>query len=324
SSLSAYDRTNFKEDPAGVIGSKGGKSLRYVSAINPFTGLSDWPGWFDGINPTATPPRPPLEEPHYLEIDLGSVRALDEMYIFQHQYGGAIHWDAALKDIYIEYKLNVGDDWTQLGGQAYRIHNWVVSDGVHPVEAPPANQLDTHDPFTFPTGTQAQFVRIVAAGPIGDADPTTTALQGNWGSTDYWGCADIALYEPAPVLSVDPNTLEFGYVPAGTTPKRTFTIGNTGTKVLTVASIDFEGSSAYTISGSISFTVEAGATRTVEVTYAPTVEGQDDWGTRIVVTHNASGAFYYLTAYGTAVAPATPSNPDSDIGAYEARELRGR
>jgi len=329
SALSAYDRANFKEDPACVVGSKNGKSLRYAWAINPITGLGDWPGWLDAIAPGQTG-RPPLEAPHWLEFDLGGVRTLDEMHIFQHQQGVADNWNAALKDIYIEYKQNIGDAWTRLGNKAWRIHNWYISDGAHPVEAPPANQINTHAPFEFPAATQAQFVRIVAAGPIGDADPTTTALQGNWGSTSYWGCAEIALYEPAPEISVDVDALNFGYVPAGTVLTKSFVIANVGKKTLHVNSIDIEGSSAYALSGSVSFTLDPGASRTVELTYTPASEGEDGAGTlatrsaRIVITHDASGTFLHIALNGSAVAPATPSNPDSDIGAYEAREFMGR
>jgi len=217
---------------------------------------------------------------------------------------------------------NIGDAWTRLGNKAWRIHNWYISDGAHPVEAPPANQINTHAPFTFPTGAQARYVRIAAAGPVGDADPAQSGLYGNWGSVNYWGCADIALYEPAPEISVDVDTLNFGYVPAGAESTKSFIISNVGRKALNVDSIDVEGSSAYTVSGATSFTVDTGTSRTVEVTYAPTVQGQNDWGARIVVTHNASGVFYHLTTNGSAPqGPFTVLSPNGgeswDIGSTQ-------
>jgi len=307
---SAYDRTNFKEDPVGVVGSKGGKSLRNAWATQPLTGKWDWPGWLDGLYVSGWLPggyeRPPLEDPHWLEIDLGSPKTLDEMYIYNHQQGGADNFFAALKDIYIEYKLNVGDAWTRLGGQAYRVHSWyhTSTPAAHPVEAPPANQLNTHDPFKFPAATQAQFVRIVAAGPVGDADPNQVGLWGSWGRPEtpatpnyYWGCADIALYEPAPAISLSTTTLEYGAINTATTLDRTVTISNTGNGPMQVSDVIIEGTAVpYTVVGSKTFPVAAGASAPLTIRFAPTARG-DYSNVRVVIVNTAS-YFSFVTLNG--------------------------
>jgi hypothetical protein len=295
---SAYDRTKFKEDPARVIGSKGGKSLRTNWAINPLTGINDWPGWLDDIR--ASTSSPPLEAPHYLEIDLGSPRSLEMMHIFNHQQGAGDNWNAALKDIYVEYKRNAGDAWTRLGGAAYRIHNWYISDGAHPVEAPPANQINTHAPFAFPAATQAQFVRIEAAGPIGDNDPNQSGLFGNWGSVNYWGCADIALYEIAPEISLSTDTLDYGAIAAATTLDKTVTITNPGKATLQVTDVAIEGTGVpYSVVGSSAFSVAAGASQDLTIRFAPTARG-DYSNVRMVIVNTASYfSFVTLNGIGT-------------------------
>jgi len=276
----AYNRGNMMEVPAGVVGSKGGGQYRY----------GNWQGWLDNIGTG----QPPLEDPHWLEIELDSVRTLDEMHIFQHSQNASDNWQACLKDIYIEYKVNAGDAWTRLGNKAWRVHNWYISNGQFPQPAYAANELNTHAPFKFPAATQAQFVRIVAAGPIGDNDPNQSGLYGNWGSVNYWGCAEVALYQPAPGISLSATTLDFGGVAVGSTLNKVITITNPGNAALQVTGVTI--SAPYSVVGSSAFSVAAGANQPLTIRFAPTARG--DYSNAPAVIVNSAVYFSNVTLNG--------------------------
>ena len=294
----AYTRSNMMEAPSGVVGSKGAGQYRY----------GDNHGWLDAIAAI------PLETPHYLEIELDSVRTLDEMHIFQHAQNANSNWNACLKDITIEYKVNAGDAWTRLGNKAWRVHNWYISDGVFPQPSYAANVINTHAPFKFPAGAQARFVRIAAAGGIGDADPAQSGLFGNWGSINYWGCAEIALYEPAPALSLDATDIDFGAVATGMISDRSIVAANNGTAPLNVSSVAIQGTGLpYSVLGASSFSIPAGSSQAVTIRFAPTAAG-DYRGARALIESNAGGRFTYVRLDGVAVNPGAADLVPSPAG----------
>ena len=119
---------------------------------------------------------------------------------------------------------------------------------------------------------------------------TTLGLDND--GNDLYDAADPACTLAAPTINLNPSSLAFGSVNAGTTSAaQTSAIQNTGTAVLTVTAIALcAGTSAefgFTAPAT-PFTVAAGGSANLSVTYAPTGAGTDTGC--IAVTSNASNS----------------------------------
>lgn len=122
---------------------------------------------------------------------------------------------------------------------------------------------------------------------------------------------------PMPVADVNPLSLDFGTVTAGSSATRTFAVGNVGTAPLTVTIASGAGTSAEFSANPTSFTVAAGASTTVTATYAPTAVGLDV-GSFLVQSNDPAQPSIPVTLSGSGVAAPTPhltlSPPTLDLG----------
>ena len=118
----------------------------------------------------------------------------------------------------------------------------------------------------------------------------------------------IDVFGGAPIIGVDPSSLDFGSLFVGQTQDETFTVTNTGAAELVVSDISFDND-AYSADVT-SFNVAIGESQTVTVTYAPTSPG-DDNATATISSNDENGSAT-VTMTGTAEgAPEVAVSPGS-------------
>ncbi|MHB1023877.1 MAG: choice-of-anchor D domain-containing protein [Acidobacteriaceae bacterium] len=105
----------------------------------------------------------------------------------------------------------------------------------------------------------------------------------------------------SPILTINPTTLSFGTVTAGSTASKTITLSSTGTAAVQVNSVTVTGSE-FTVSGaSFPLTLNPGQQATLQITFKPSVSGSDT-GTIMVSSNSSTGATSQVSLSGNAVA----------------------
>lgn len=133
-------------------------------------------------------------------FDLGEVETLKEMVVWNNNSSAGTEVDRDVKDVIVNYKLNEGDSWTQLGTYTLNQSNFTVE--ADPV--PAANTIDFG-------GIDARYVQIDIQSTYGaayaalaevrfyrdfsPADPTDVAVNGITATSMNWSWTDNAAEE---------------------------------------------------------------------------------------------------------------------------------
>ncbi|MCW2768115.1 MAG: putative Ig proteinputative calcium-binding proteinFG-GAP repeat protein, partial [Nocardioides sp.] len=157
----------------------------------------------------------------------------------------------------------------------------------------------------YPTG--AHPLSVAVGDFNGDADPDLALANANAGSVSV-----LLGTTPVPVFSVSPTTKAYGTQVTGTTSSaQTFTVTNTGTADLAIATATLAGTDAAQFTkGSDTCTgqsVAPAATCTVQVSFAPGSVGAKAATLRF--TDDATGSPHDVTLSGTGTAPVFSVSP---------------
>ena len=139
-----------------------------------------------------------------------------------------------------------------------------------------------------PTGLQKSYVSELNGEPI-------VLYTGSNGRSLYFD--NKAWVPPAPIINVDPTSLNFGGVTVNTSSMMIFTIENTGTADLIVTNIT-SSDPAFTVNLT-NTTITPGNDQDVEVTFSPTLV--QPYNGNIDITHNAAGSPSSVTVTGNGI-----------------------
>lgn len=117
----------------------------------------------------------------------------------------------------------------------------------------------------------------------------------------------------APDIAVDPLEIAFDALEPGQSDSHAFSITNVGDALLTVESVQIEGTSAFTLDGETSFTLDAGATREMSVGFSPI--NVEDSARLHIVSDDADSPEIIIPVSGTALVPELMVSPNPlDLG----------
>jgi hypothetical protein len=169
----------------------------------------------------------------WVQYDLGSAHNLSEMWVWNYNESGTGKADQALKDVYIDTKVNATDAWTpltQAGGS--KVFTLARANGLDGLAA--TNQVGG-TPVNF-GGRSARYVQIRPAGDAG---------VGNYATTNYAGLSEVRFYEgTAPQLYISAGSVAFPATSINGEVKLPLTLGAfAGSGSLTVNSVTFQAGS---------------------------------------------------------------------------------
>lgn len=161
-----------------------------------------------------------------------------------------------------------------------------------------------------PGQSETITVSLDAAGlPDGMYEGAVTITSNDPATPSTEVAITIDVFGGAPIIGVDPASLDFGTLFVGQTQDATFTVSNTGAADLVVSDISFDDA-AYSADVT-SFTVAIGETQTVTVTYAPTEAG-DNNATATISSNDETNSSATVSMTGSAVgAPEIAVSPGS-------------
>ena len=155
---------------------------------------------------------------------------------------------------------------------------------------------------TFQTATEfcGECLGVLATGDFnGDGRPDTVNT----------GNPDVAVFlqqgpASAPIVSLNPTSINFGSQAVGTSSTSPITLSNTGNAVLAIDSISIVGTE-FTQTNSCSASLAAGSNCTINVTFSPTAAGAA--AASVSIADNAAGSPQTVSLTGTGQAAGAPA-----------------
>lgn len=114
---------------------------------------------------------------------------------------------------------------------------------------------------------------------------------------------------PQPQLSINPSSVNFGSVAAGSNATQNITLSNTGTSPMSITQITASGTGFSVTNSALPISVPAGQNTSIAAKFAPTAAGSASGS--ISVTSNAPGSPATIALSGTGTQGQLSSNPSS-------------
>lgn len=167
-------------------------------------------------------------------------------------------------------------------------------------------------PTTIAAGASTTLTITANPQSTGTSSGTLNIVSNATNSPTSVALTTVASAQPAPVLSLNPTSVNFGNVTVGGSSTKSVAIANTGSASLTISQITTTGS-GYKVSGlSLPTTLATGASTSFSVSFAPSATGSVAGNVSLV--SNAPNSPASMSLSGAGVAAPTPqlsTNPVS-------------
>jgi hypothetical protein len=178
------------------------------------------------------------------------------------------------------------------------------------VSSNPAFTFAPSAPVTIAAGGNQVFAVTFTPTAAGLVNADLTFTHDAPGSPTVYSVLGTG-YEPAPVFSVSPASLNFGSIAVGSTANQNVTVNNTGDAPLTLSGIVSSDPQYTFVPNTFPVNIAAGGNSVFVVTFTPTAAGLVN--ANLTFTHNAAGSptAYAVQGTGFTTAPVFGLNPAS-------------
>lgn len=199
----------------------------------------------------------------WIQFDLGAAKQIGEMWVWNYNQSG--YNNRGLKDVYIRYKTNLADSWTNLTKAGNPVFTFAMTN-PNTVGRPASNLEATGNPPVSFGGVSARYIQIQPAGGQGVGIYATGA--------NYCGLSEVRFYSPLPKAQASAASLAFPTTWVGQSSQNTLDINSLGTAALNVTGLTISGANASCFSlvspPALPASVATGQKLTLTVKFTPT------------------------------------------------------